>query len=172
VYEPNPLPPGFPDVIADAELPTTILPVEGFPKLAEFWGTVEWRWKPVVYLMVTLPVILEKEIAGPMVTTRITEYLQSGRPETAEVFIQIGGTVQDAGGNGIGGAWVQLEARPSGEPLQTTYTDERAGKEGRFTFLNLKSGDYFLRVRARGFAEKTRDITVPSPTGEYDILLT
>ena len=31
-----------------------------------------------------------------MVTTRITEYRQTGRPETAEVWIQIGGHVLDA----------------------------------------------------------------------------
>lgn len=49
------------------------------------------RWKPGVYLIVTLPIALVMEIAGPMVTTRITEYRITGRPETAEVWIQIGG---------------------------------------------------------------------------------
>lgn len=93
IYDPDPLPGGFPPEIADVELPTTILPVEGFPKLAEFWGTVEWRWKPGIYLIVTLPVILDTHIAGPMVTTRITEYRQIGKPDTAEVWIQIGGHV-------------------------------------------------------------------------------
>ena len=73
------------EIIGEAELPTSILPVEGFPKLPEFWGTmgVNHRWKPAVYLVVTLPVVLPTEVAGPMVTTRISEYRQTGRPETA-----------------------------------------------------------------------------------------
>ena len=171
VYDPDPLPVGFPAAISEAELPTTILPVEGFPKLAEFWGTVEWRWKPGIYLIVTLPVVLDTQVAGPMVTTRITEYRQTGRLETVEVFIQIGGTVTDAGGNPVGGAWVRLET-PADDPLQTTYTDERSASEGRFTFLKLAAGDYQMRVRASGFTEEVRDITVPSSTGEYDVTLT
>src|SRR5262249_26905028 len=83
---------------SNIELPSVIAPVEGFPKLAEFWGAmgVGHRWKPVVYLIVTVPVELLREVAGPMVTTRITEYRQLGRPETAEVWIQIGGHVRDA----------------------------------------------------------------------------
>ena len=112
VYDPDPLPTTFPKSIADAELPTSVLPVEGFPKLAEFWGTMGQghRWKPVVYLIVTVPVELLQEIAGPMVTTRITEYRQYGRPETAEVWIQIGGTVSDKDGNAVAGAWVRRKS--------------------------------------------------------------
>jgi hypothetical protein len=95
VYAPDPLPATFPAEVAEAELPTSVLPGEGFAKLAEFWGTMgaNHRWKPAVYLVVTVPVILRTEVAGPMVTTRITEYRQTGRPETAEVWIQIGGHV-------------------------------------------------------------------------------
>jgi len=53
------LPAGFPWVLADAALAMTVLPGEGFLKLAEFWGTmgVGYRWKPAVYLVATLPVI-------------------------------------------------------------------------------------------------------------------
>ena len=36
VYAPDPLPAGFPELIADVELPMTILPVESFPKYPEF----------------------------------------------------------------------------------------------------------------------------------------
>jgi hypothetical protein len=95
VYAPAPLPATFPAEVADAELPTVVIPVEGFAKLAEFWGTMgaNHQWKPAVYLVVTIPVILRTEVAGPTVTTRITEYRQTGRPETAEVWIQIGGQV-------------------------------------------------------------------------------
>src|SRR5205085_642315 len=42
---------------------------------------------------VTLPLILTKEISGPMVTTRIAEYRFSGQSGIAEVMIEIGGQV-------------------------------------------------------------------------------
>jgi hypothetical protein len=168
VYTPDPLPGTFPEAIADVELPTTILPVEGFPKLAEFWGAMgpNHRWKPAVYLVVTLPVILRTEIAGPMVTTRITEYRQTGQPETAEVWLQIGGTVTAPGGEAVPEAWIALET-PAGEQLQTTETNEL----GRFTFGDLQMGHYTLRVRVPGFAEALRPIDVPSPDGSYDVQL-
>ncbi|MFQ6029015.1 MAG: Pvc16 family protein [Dehalococcoidia bacterium] len=162
-------------LIREADLPTQLVPVEGFSKLAEFWGTmgVTHRWKPTVYLVVTLPVALQKEIAGPMVTTRIIEYRLSGKPGTAEAWIQIGGYVldmtdlQDDGSPiEVVGAWVRLEA-PIGTPLRTTTTDT----DGRFTFAGLQEDNYTLRVRAQGFAEATRNIQVPSPTGNYDVEL-
>jgi hypothetical protein len=174
VYAPNRLPDTFPPEIADTEIPTAVLPVEGFPKLAEFWGTMgaNHRWKPAVYMVVTIPVILRTEIAGPMVTTRITEYRQTGKAETAEVWIQIGGHVLDATDRmeddapaPVTGAWVRLEDS-SGRPLQTTTTNDM----GRFTFGQLRPGAYQLRWRATGHPEPDpRHIEVPSPSGEYDL---
>ncbi len=168
VYDPAPLPANFPPEIADEELPTTILPVEGFPKLAEFWGTVDWRWKPGIYLIVTSPVPQETQIAGSMVTTSITEYRQTGKLETAEVWIQIGGHVLDATvvpPVPLNDAWVQLETT-AGVPLQSTQTNEL----GRFTFAKLQPGNYQLRWRAIGRPElPPRTIEVPSSTGEYDL---
>lgn len=169
VYEPSLLPATFPQAIADAELPTKVLPVEGFLKLAEFWGTMgaNYRWKPAVYLIVTLPVSLEIEIAGPMVTTRITEYRQSGSTETAEVWIQIGGRVLTGSPPQlVAGAWVRLEDT-AGASLQVTTTDEN----GRFTFGGLRQGNYILRVRAQGFTEVSPNIEIPSITGNYDVTL-
>ncbi len=169
VYAPDPLPAGFPDLIADSELPATLLPVEGFPKYAEFWGTMGniHPWKPAVYLVVTIPVALQKENAGSLVTTRITEYRQSGLAETAEVTIQIGGTVLDTSVNPsrpVPAAWVRLETTLN-EPLQTT----EANVLGRFTFNSLSPRKYRLRVSVAGLGEKIRDVDVPSPTGEYNV---
>jgi hypothetical protein len=171
VYAPDPLPAGFPDLIADAELPMTLLPVEGFAKYAEFWGTMGQvhPWKPAVYLVVTLPVALQKELAGPLVTTRITEYRQSGKPETADVLIQIAGTVLDASVNpprSVAKAWVRLEKK-NGTALQATESDQL----GRYTFLSLRAGTYRLRYGAPSFGETVRTVDVPSPTGEYDLQL-
>jgi len=171
IYPPgSPLLASVPELIRDSDLPTQVAPTEGFTKLPEFWSTMggNARWKPVVYLVVTLPVVLEREIAGPMVTTKITEYRQSFKPETAEVWIQIGGHVLDATLNPpvpVPGAWVQLETL-GGEPLQSTITSSL----GRFTFERLQPGNYRLRWRAGARPEPTpRTIEVPSPTGEYDL---
>jgi hypothetical protein len=158
-----------PELIREADLPTQILPTEGFPKLPEFWGTMGQghRWKPAIYLIVTLPVALTRHIAGPMVTTRITEYQQTGRPESAEIWIQIGGHVLDATVDpplAVADAWVRLETL-AGEPLQT----ETTGDLGRFTFGDLQPGSYRLRARATGRDEIDRDVVVPSGTGEYDL---
>jgi hypothetical protein len=169
VFAPSMLPAGFPALLADLELPTTVLPVEGFPKYAEFWGTMSANhpWRPAVYLVITLPVVLQPEISGPIVTTRITEYRQNGKPETAEVWIQIGGQVLDGTVNPavpVVDAWVRLETSV-GAPLQTTQT----GKLGRFTFSGMQTGQYQLRIRAVGLGEKVRTVDVPSNTGEYDL---
>lgn len=164
VYDPDPLPAGFPAEVADADLPVTLLPVEGFPKYAEFWGTmgVNYRWKPAIYLVVTLPVLFPAQEVGPMVTTRITEYRQSGRPETAEVWIQIAGTVTNPADEPVQGAWVHIDP---GNFSTTTNTG------GQFTFTRLRSGNYTLIVRAGGFEEVSQPIQVPSPGGGYDVQL-
>lgn len=158
----------------EVELPAVVAPVEGFPKLAEFWGTMgtNHRWKPVLYLVITVPVELVREVAGPMVTTRITEYRLVDNQEPGEVWIQIGGHVINAKVNPhvpVAGAWVGLETT-AGELVQTTETNE----QGRFTFNNLQVGRYRLRVRAVGWGELTppRVVDVPSPTGEYDLHFT
>jgi uncharacterized protein DUF4255/carboxypeptidase family protein len=167
VYAPSPLPAGFPPEIADVELPTMILPVEGFPKIAEFWGTfgTVHPWKPVVYFVATLPVVLHQELLGPMVTTRVIEYRQQGSALPGEIDIEIGGTVT-AAGNAVAGAWVRLED-VAANPISITTASEI----GRFLFGGLRPGTYVLRVRAQGFTETTRTVDVPSANGNYDVQL-
>lgn len=168
IYAPDPLPPTFPEVIADAELPSVMLPADGFPKLAEFWGTVEGRWRPGLFFTVTLPVVLDLQITGPMVTTRITEYRQTGGTAAEEVWIQIGGHVRTgAPPLPVDRAHVRLATNPGNLPLQTVDT----GPDGRFTFAGLSAGLYNLLVSAPGFPEQTFAITVPSAAGGYDIKL-
>jgi len=170
IYGAAGLPAGFPAIIANFQLPSTILPVEGFPKLAEFWGATKTvHWKPAVYLIVTLPVVLPTKTAGPIVTTRIAEYEFMGSAQFADTIMQIGGSViAAASGQALTGAWVMLE-NAAGIPLQTITTDA----QGRFTFGGLTAGSYQMRLRAQGFAEPAPiAITVPSPTGSYDVQLT
>jgi hypothetical protein len=171
IYGPAGLPAGFPAMIADAQLPSIILPVEGFPKIAEFWGATRTvHWKPAIYLIVTLPVALPLQITGPMVTTRFAEYRTIGEAQLMETLVQIGGSViKAADGTTLAGAWLLLEDS-AGKPFRTATTDQ----DGHFTFTGLTSGNYQLRVRAQGFAEPVPPIqvVVPSPTGNYDVQLT
>lgn len=166
----TPLPAWIPEALADLPIPLQVLPVEGFPKLAEFWGSMGagQPWKPAVYFVATLPVIRTKTIISPMVTTLISEYRFDGSPGPGEVLIQIGGTVTDRSGNPIHNAWVALENR-SGERLKRPV---RTNDLGRFAFDRLHAGEYRLRVRAVGYGEPPpRPITVPSPSGEYDVVV-
>lgn len=160
-----------PLLIRDADLPTQVAS-DPFQKLAEFWGAMgpNYRWKPALHMVVTVPVALLTEIAGPMVTTRITEYRISGLPASAETWIQIGGHVLDASlipPAPVPGAWVQIE-NAAGAAVQTARTNSL----GRYTFAGLRRGPYRLRCRANGFPTPVpRDVDVPSPSGEYDLEL-
>ena len=167
VFAPSPLPVGFPLEIAEVELPTTVLPVEGFPKTAEFWGTFGsiHPWRPMVYFIATLPVILEQEVLGAMVTTRVIEYRLKDGMTAAEVDIEIGGNVTNSG-NPVPAAWVRIED-VAFNPIAATTANEI----GRFLFGGLRPGTYILRVRAQGFTETTRKVDVPSANGNYDVQL-
>jgi hypothetical protein len=155
----------FPTEQLTAEWPATVLPPDGFPKLAEFWGTmgILHPWKPVVYLVVTLPIEFGKQVSGPMVTTRISGYGLVDVPGNADALIQIGGTVWDDKRNPVANAWVSLEWAGGQQTSVVT------GADGRFTFPGLEPGVVTLRVRAAGYSEFTRQqMEIPSPDGNYD----
>lgn len=165
----------WPEPFRDINLPMTIVPVEGFMKLSEFWHSLGQGayWKPAVYLIVTLPVVLLKILAGPIVTSRVTEYRSAGQAEPSEVWIQhIGGFVLDTLDPLPSGlpapvpnAWVQLET-DIGRVIHTTTTDNL----GRFVFRHLQPGSYQLRWRAAAYPDPPpRSIQIPSATGEYDL---
>lgn len=159
---------GIDPAIRDADLPTTIGPPEGFPKLPEFWGTMgpaSKPWRPVLELVVTLPVVYPASPPGPIVTTRTATYVVNG---AAETLVEIAGTVSTAAGTAVDGAWVALTA-PTGDLAGVVIT----GADGRFAFARLEPGaGYSLRVRASGMQETTKPVGVPSPTGSYDVELT
>jgi hypothetical protein len=163
-------PAGFPDLLADYQVPVTLLPPEGFSKLGEFWNSMEEQqpWRPVVYVVLTVPLALNLVGTGPMVTTLTTTLLQTDAPTSTETLIEIGGTVSDSAvpAQPIVGAYVQLRSA-AGASLQTAQTDA----SGRFFFTGLSAGGYQLRGSSVGFPPTARAITVPSPSGEYDLQL-
>ena len=59
IYAPDPVPASFPAGFAAAEMRMSVAPPDGFSKLAEFWSTMgeRHRWKPVIYVIVTLPIL-------------------------------------------------------------------------------------------------------------------
>lgn len=142
------------------DLPTEIAPVEGFPKLAEFWGTMGQghRWKPTLYLVVTVPVALGRAISGPPVTTLITSH------GGGDSWYQIGGTVRTTAGVPLPGAWLQIET-PAGVPLGLLT----ANVEGRFRSHELQAGRYTLRASAVGVGSSETTVDVPSSDGSYDV---
>lgn len=155
-----------PDLIRDADLPTRIAPAEGVAKLAEFWGAMGTnnRWRPVVELVVTLPVAVAPDPVGPLVTTQVIDFRASGRTGPAERWMRIGGTVRTGAGEPVGEAQVDVEA-VDGTRLHAAVT----GEAGRWTADGLQPGRYRLRTRAVGRPEVVTDIDVPSTTRDYDV---
>jgi hypothetical protein len=160
---------GVDPLIRDADLPVQIVPAEGYPKLAEFWGPMgaNSRSKPAIYYIVTVPVALRRQVAGPLVTTRIIEFRQDGDPATAEQWLQIAGTVSDPTRAPVDGALVTLSGA-GGRVLGTVTT----GADGRFTFGGLGFDGYAIHAEKPTVGTADETTAAPSPTGDYDLTLT
>ncbi len=167
----------WPALFRDDELPTVVLPVEGFLKLSEFWGTMgpNSPWKPCIHWVITVPVALLREIQGPPVTTTITDH-RIWDPAAAgvegDVWAQIGGQVLDLANpfpdgrpGPLPGAWVLLEDPATGRILQTTTADD----DGHFIFNRIQRAQYRLRAGIVNRGQQNRVVDVPSPTGEYEL---
>jgi hypothetical protein len=158
-----------PAAIVEERFPLTLLPVEGFPKYAEFWGTMgdKNRWKPCIYTVVTVALKELPVRAGPIVTTTITRTLLRDVPASQNTLFHIGGVVLDNANprQPVPAAWVEL-LTPTNQRRQFT----RADAQGRFVFTDVASGAWRLRASAMPLGVSgPRDITVPEPTGNYDV---
>ncbi|WP_330231175.1 Pvc16 family protein [Nocardia sp. NBC_00508] len=163
VYAPAALPAGFPLSIAAAELPTVVLPADGFPKYAEFWGTMGGMhpWRPAVYLRLTVPIEFGARDTAPLVTSQMTGYrVEDGTG--ADVMVDIGGVVSDADGVPLPLAVVRVE-----QPRGVMLWEAESNESGRYIFRGLARGEYILRVRAAGFAECAAPIRVPGDGVDY-----
>lgn len=165
IYEPGSLPADLPALLLDTALPTRVLPADGFPKYGEFCGTMGGRqpWRPAVHLTVTVPVPLDPNEVGPLVTTQMTTVGQLGSAGPGAVF-RIGGTVLDAAGAPIPRAWVRVESMdgPLAHATETTA-------QGRYIVDRLTAGRYRCRVRVAGLGERVRDMDVPRADHDYDV---
>jgi hypothetical protein len=169
VFAPAALPAGFPDHLADIELPLAVVPTEGFARLPEFWTSMSGPfhpWKPAVVTVISAPVKQVALISGPPVTTATAGIRTNG---SADTLVAIGGTLVDKTGASprvVSGATVGIETA-AGERVASTQSDS----SGHFRFGCFGPGQYRLRATAAGFAPTSRDVDVPSTSGEYDLEL-
>lgn len=162
IYGPGGPPANFPEALLDPLPPATVAPPEGFAKLPDFWMRMDTVWKPVVELVVTVPVVAAPRLAGPPVTTLTAHFLQKGAVTTIEELITIGGVVR-AANLPVAGAWVRLVE------LDRIATADAAG---RFVFEGLVRGTYTFEAGAVGHQASTVQLRVPSDSGHYDLVLT
>jgi hypothetical protein len=178
VYADSPLPPDFPAELVDIDLPVALLPTDGYPKLAELWGTMgdDQPLKPVVYITVTVPLVLDAHSVAPIVRTtelRFRSFTVSGTGTDDRRF-GIGGSVLDTTAPLPDGApapvadvWVDL-LNEAGVRRMVDRTDAA----GRFDFAGLPAGQYHLRAAVTGFEPLAVPVTVPANSADdrYDLL--
>jgi len=137
---------------------TTILP-DTSKATSDFWGAIGGQLRPSLEYKATIAIPHQQPVSGPMVIT-LNLGLVGDRP-----FYIIGGTVRDANTSSrpVVAAWVRLD-----QTGQVSVSDE----QGRFLIERIAAGNYTLTVRANGFREGSRAISVPAQSGLYDINLT
>lgn len=168
-------PPGSADLgavsplIRNADLPVQIVSAEGWPKLTEFWGTMgaNSRAKPAILYTVTVPVAMPRQVAGPLVTTRIIEFRQDGNPSSAEQWLQIGGTVTDAAGQPVEDAVVTVSGS-AGQVIGAVKTTA----DGRFSVGGLNADGYAIHAAKPSVGTADTTAAVPGRSGDYDLTLT
>lgn len=170
IYAASDPPEAPPAAIAAERFPITLLPVDGFFKLAEFWGTMgdKNRWKPLLYAVITVALREPAVAAGPIVTTTLTRTQPLDVPAGATTRHHIGGAVLDGAraSQPVALAWVELLDRAGARRAFT-----RADAAGRFVFADVAAGDWRLQASATPLGVSApRDITVPEPSGVYDVV--
>jgi hypothetical protein len=132
----------------------------------DFWTAIGGQMRPSLDYSVTISMAYQPVSSSPMVTLARLASVQIGgdQPGTGDGFLMVAGTVTDSQvlPNAIAGAWVRVN-----QTGQTFVTDAN----GHFIVDHMAAGNYTLTVRAVGFKEGNRAITVPQPDGNYDVSL-
>jgi len=127
----------------------------------DFWMAMGIPPRAAFYVMTTVPMDLDLALDVPIVTTLIAHYPQEDQPGKAMEYVQINGFVFDPGGKPLSEAQVRI-APDDG----STTTDG----SGRFTFRKLHRGtQYSVTAWKANVGQATRQVEVPSMTGEYDV---
>jgi hypothetical protein len=162
IYRPGGLPTGFPDALLEPPPPVKVAGPEGFARLPDFWMRMDTIWKPVVELVVTVPVVASPRLAGPPVTTLTGRFARADASAGAEELLTIGGVIL-AANLPVGNAWVRLVE------LDRIVTADDAGQ---YVFEELRGGTYTFQAGAVGHQSTTAMLQIPSDSGNYDISLT
>jgi Pvc16 N-terminal domain/Carboxypeptidase regulatory-like domain len=170
----------LPAELRDIELPTRIIPPDGFPRLAEFWGTMgrPQALRPVIYLMVTAPLIHPIEDVGGIVDTILMDVGRAAGvldpPAELERVLVIGGVVLDgrpphaAAPVPVAGARVDLQSSTGTFRAATT-----TGPTGEFSFAGIEPGSYRLAYSHAVIpAHAPQPLTVPVASGPIELLFT
>jgi hypothetical protein len=146
-----------------SEIPTLLHVAQTDPNrdAGDFWMAMGIAPRAAFYVMTTIPMNLDLEVDVPTVTTLIARYPNEDEPGKPFEFININGFVFGPGGNPLGDAQVRIAPDDA-----STTTDDR----GRFTFRKLRRGiPYSVTAGKAGVGQATRQVQVPSLTGEYDV---
>jgi hypothetical protein len=126
------------------ELPTDVMPPEGFHRIGEFWGLMGATaiWHPAAYIIVTIPIERLRTVSGPPVRSIGAIYDRRTKTSPETLFI-LAGTVSTPSGRPVphSPATLKRVARDSNtggtrEYTEVTLTDD----QGRFVFANLPAG--------------------------------
>lgn len=155
--------------IREDSLPLDAALADQIRDLGDYWGTMRVVWRPTVGLTITIPVIPgPPPILAPPVTTLSDELIEWQQAGGSEAQISIGGRVlSGAAETPVAGAWVQIQGLSAGVTQVNRRMLSRA--DGSFQFAALWAGQYHLSTVAQGIGSLGRDISIPSPTGEYDL---
>jgi Pvc16 N-terminal domain len=93
------------------DLPTLVVPPNGFHALPYFWGTMgsDSRWRAGAYLIVTVPVTLPDQDGGPIVTTRLLDTGLIDGTSAGPAAFQVAGRLMRRDGSPIAAGWLRLE---------------------------------------------------------------
>jgi hypothetical protein len=145
LYPPALIPPAPPPEMLEQPLPVVVAPPEGFAKLPDFWMRMDWVWKPVIELIVTIPVVAVARPAGPPLTTLITHYLQNGRPSSVEQLITIGGVVRTVSTRSVGDGVTTINS-PVITSLSAAWTQSDVGRP--IASANIPANALILSVQS------------------------
>ncbi|MFZ4660026.1 MAG: Pvc16 family protein [Caldilineaceae bacterium] len=180
LYSPNAVPLEYAEY-KDLELPLLLLPEDGFSKYGEFWGAMGAgsRWKPAIYLIVTLPVLNKSSEVFPQVTSHVLRYHFLNAKHSDDNRFEIAGRLvkpDTAKPNEVLPiSDITLLLTPKGgQPMERTTNND-----GRFVFVQLAKGEYTLTVQVNGKAllkeiilpPATKETYTALPTDHYDLLL-
>jgi hypothetical protein len=157
-------------ILRDMELPTDVLPPEGFARLADFWGLMGAGavWRPVAEVVVTLPVERTRRLVGEPVRSIGTTYGRRGVPRAPETLFHLAGQLfRDTDPRAVvPRATVRLE-RVEDDGRRSLVGVETTDGLGRFVFSGLRAAGHVLGA---GGVEKAVEVP-PASLEEYDFIL-